>query len=350
MDRDATVAIREDQPREEPPSLFEVPAEWEREWVGMPEYVMQNTRPASSIRVNFQTDDDRQAFFEKMGIRPTAARGIFYPPRTPRRYPDPGPTVVPAGRYPIYVVSKGRADSRLTSRALEKLGIDYRIVVEPQEQDAYAEHIAAGKIVTLPFSELGQGSIPARNFVWEHALAAGARRHWILDDNIADFARVNHNLERIVRDENPFVPCEDFVDRYRNVALAGMHYRGHGPKTDRLPPYRLNTRIYSCILVDNALPFRWRGRYNEDTDLALRVLKAGYVTVLFNIYRIHKMQTMKMNGGNSDLYAGDGRRLMAESLREQHPDVVEITEKWGRVQHRVNYKPFAENRLIRVSD
>ena len=43
----------------------------------------------------------------------------------------------------------------------------------------------------------------------------------------------------------------------------------------------------------------------------------------------------------------DGRWKMAESLRKQHPDVVDIVWKWDRWQHSVNYKPFAKNKLIK---
>ena len=59
-----------------------------------------------------------------------------------------------------------------------------------------------------------------------------------------------------------------------------------------------------------------------------------------------KQQTMTMKGGNTDeLYAGDGRLKMAESLVEQHPDVATVTQKWGRYQHHVNYAPFKKNKL-----
>lgn len=54
-----------------------------------------------------------------------------------------------------------------------------------------------------------------------------------------------------------------------------------------------------------------------------------------------------MKGGNTDeLYAGDGRLKMAQSLVEQHPDVTKITWKWGRWQHQVDYRPFKNNRPI----
>ena len=80
-------------------------------------------------------------------------------------------------RYPIYIISKGRHESRLTAKALEKIGINYRIVIEPQEFDLYASVIDEKKILVLPFSNLGQGSIPARNWVWEHSISEGHKRH-----------------------------------------------------------------------------------------------------------------------------------------------------------------------------
>ncbi len=83
-------------------------------------------------------------------------------------------------KYPVYVLSKGRWERRLTTDSLEEIGVDYKIVVEPQEYDRYAEHIDKRKIIVTPFSNLGKGGIPARNFIWEHALAAGHKRVWTL--------------------------------------------------------------------------------------------------------------------------------------------------------------------------
>ena len=90
-------------------------------------------------------------------------------------------------KYPVYIISKGRWESRLTSKALEEMNVPYYIVVEPQEYDNYPEVINPKKILVLPFRNLGQGSIPARNWVWAHSLSINAKRHWILDDNIRSF-------------------------------------------------------------------------------------------------------------------------------------------------------------------
>lgn len=249
--------------------------------------------------------------------------------------------------YPVYVISKGRWQLRLTSKALERMNVPYHIVIEPQEYADYSAVIDPSHIYVLPFSNLGQGSIPARNWVWDHAVSIGAKRHWILDDNIRLFARLHRNQKIPVTSGTIFKAAEDFVDRYTNVALAGFQYWtfAHRRVAYR-QPFALNTRIYSCILVDNAIPYRWRGRYNEDTDLSLRALKDGYCTVLFYAFLARKEQTMTMKGGNTDeLYQGDGRRQMAESLKEQHPDVTKIAWKWGRWQHSVDYRPFKHNIL-----
>lgn len=260
-------------------------------------------------------------------------------------------------KYPIYIISKGRWESRLTSRSLEAINVPYRIVIESQERDQYAAVIDPAKILILPFSNLGQGSIPARNWVWEHSISEGHARHWIMDDNIRGFYRYNRNHKILVGDGAIFAAAEDYTDRYANVPMSGLNYRflvkSKFGKQNK--PFILNHRVYSCILLSNGVPHRWRGRYNEDTDLSLRFLKDGYCTILFNAFLAGKEATMRMKGGNTDdLYkqdaAFDGRLEMAKSLQRQHPDVTKIVWKWGRWQHSVNYSPFSANKLILRKD
>lgn len=239
-------------------------------------------------------------------------------------------------RYPIYVVSKGRHQWNRTARFLERDGTDFRLVVEPQEADAYAAKHGRDRLLVLPFSNLGLGSIPARNWIWEHAKAAGHERHWILDDNINSIYR-RYRAERIRCDSGPaFAACEDFVERYENVPLAGLNYNMFSPRHNKMAPFYLNVHVYSCLLIQNDLPFRWRGRYNEDADLCLQVLSAGLCTILFNALLCDKEQTMVMKGGNTEaLYAGDGRLKMAQALAAAWPGVVTVNRRFNRAQHYV---------------
>ena len=264
-------------------------------------------------------------------------------------------------RYPIYVISKGRADTRLTQSELERINVPYQIVVEPSEAAQYLRVVDAQRVLVAPedFSLRKQGSIPVRNFVWEHSIEAGAKWHWIMDDNINSFWRLNNNLRIRVADGTIFKCAEDFVDRYENIAQAGLQYFMFCPDRLAWRPFVLNTRVYSCILIRNDLPFRWRGRYNEDTDLSIRMLKAGWCTLYFNAFLAKKAPTGTIKGGNMELLYGgneqintiskewiEKRRLMAQSLVDQHPDITTITWKWNRPQHQVDYSGFKQ-KLVR---
>ena len=332
------------------PYLLEVPKTWEEHWKNMPEFDQKDLLPFQSIQVHFENIEDRKKFAKLIGQTITnKSKYIWYPKAeiqrvASKRYTSQNPL---NPYYPVYIISKGRWESRFTSKALEIIHVPYHIVVEPQEYDNYAAVIDPVKILVLPFSNLGQGSIPARNWVWEHSISLGARRHWILDDNITKFYRMCNNQKIIVSDGTIFRAAEDFVDRYTNVAISGFQYEFFALRRAELPPFLLNTRIYSCILIQNDIPYRWRGRYNEDTDLSLRTLKDGWCTILFNAFLAKKLPTMTVRGGNTDeLYKDGGRLKMAQSLQEQHPNIVKITQKWGRWQHQVDYSSIKKNKLI----
>ena len=249
-------------------------------------------------------------------------------------------------QYPIYIISKGRAESRLTSKALERYGVPYHIVVEPQEYDEYAKYIDPSKIYTLPFSNLNKGSIPARNWCWDHAQSLGVKRYWLVDDNIRDFGRYNHNMINRVTSGTVLKLMEDWTDRYDNLAITGPQYDYFiVEKNHRYRPVAINQRVYSCSLILTDAPFRWRGRYNEDTDLCLRMMKAGWGTALFYAFIQYKQTTLTMKGGNTDnVYIdGDGRWKFAKALQLQHPNHTEIVERYGRWHHYVDYRAFINN-------
>ncbi len=253
-------------------------------------------------------------------------------------------------RFPVYIISKGRWKRRQTSKTLDGMGVPYRICVEPDEFGKYAEAIPEEKILKLPenFSERSQGSIPVRNWVWEHSIKEGHEMHWVLDDNIESICRFNNNLWIKCKTPTPFFVIEDFVRRYENIAQAGMNYALFCPASEARPPIKFNTRIYSCILIRNDMNHRWRGRYNEDTDLSLRFLKDGFCTVLFNAFLIGKRATLTQAGGNESIYDDTNNRMeFAQSLVDQHPDVARVTWKFNRWHHHVDYRRFKNNILKR---
>lgn len=249
-------------------------------------------------------------------------------------------------------------------RYLDLLHVPYQVIVEAQEYAAYADVLEPHRLLVLDpsyqrdydtFDDLGttksKGPGPARNFAWDHAVAAGVPWHWVMDDNIGGFYRTRRNTKIQVADGTMFRCMEDFALRYKNIAMAGPNYEFFVPRRDKVAPFRLNRRIYSCNLIRNDVPFRWRGRYNEDTDLSLRMLKAGWATVLFNAFLQKKITTQVVGGGNTEaFYAHEGTLPKSKMLVAMHPDVTKLVWRFSRWHHYVDYRPFAGIKLVRKPD
>jgi len=264
-------------------------------------------------------------------------------------------------RYPVYIPSKGRWGNMLTANCLTEDGVDFYLVVEKEEVEYYTESLskisdlhgnATGTILTLPFSN--QGSvIPARNWIKEHSTISGFERHWQIDDNIHRFRRV-YRYKRIQCSAGIGLRvCEDFTDRYENIAVSGLTYEFFVIPSGKTgyPPFFLNCHVYSTSLILNSLPHKWRFKYNEDTDYCLQVLSDGWCTVALNAFMANKCQTTVMTGGNTPNYKEDGRLKMSKDLERVWPYVVRTSRKFNRPQHHVrgNWKGF-DQPLIRKPD
>ena len=255
---------------------------------------------------------------------------------------------------PVYIPSKSRADTALTPKVLENLGVPYRIIVEEQQFDDYALHHDPDRLLVLDpefqrdyetLDDLGMskslGPGPARNFAWAHSISEGHDWHWVMDDNISLFARLHDNQRIPVGDGTIFDAMEDFSARYTNVGMSGPHYWMFKASRFKWPPYVLGHRVYSCNLIRNEIPYKWRGRYNEDTILGIDLCKGGWQTILFNAFLQYKITTQVMRGGNSEeFYDHEGTLPKSQMLVRCHPDVSKVTWRYGRWHHHVNYKPF----------
>lgn len=277
-------------------------------------------------------------------------------------------------KYPVYIISKGRSEYMITSKALANMRVKHYITVEPQELELYKAAVIKFNlqeyttILELPFSNHGDGPGRARNWCWDHSKdILCAKRHWVLDDNIRGFLRSHQNMRIEVHSGVFFRIMEDFADRYKNVYICGPQYKFFLFTTSQYPPILVNTRVYSCLLIDNSMPFKWRGRYNEDTDICLRVLKSGNCVVQFYCLSQDKIATQVLKGGNtdefyhkegvknpSDLIKGEynqaGTVNKSQMLYDMHPDVTKLVHRFGRPHHYVDYSPFKNNELIFVDD
>lgn len=255
-------------------------------------------------------------------------------------------------KYPIYIVSKGRWENPITAKRLMRDNVPFKIVVEPQEVALYQKTLPSECVQALPFQNLGLGSYPARNWCWEDSKEKGFKRHFLFDDNIYGFIRLNAGLRKACEAVEPLISLQNFTDRYSNIGIAGYNYASFVTRETK-KAFFLNVHVYSGMLITNEMPFRWRMKYNEDVDLCLQALHAKWCTVLLNVFLINKVSTTaKLKGGNQDeLYKGNdpGKKMLkSKSLQMVWPEYAEVKMRFGRPHHYVNWRKHFKHDLIKI--
>lgn len=254
-------------------------------------------------------------------------------------------------KYPIFIVSKGRADICLTAKMFDEDNVFYRVLVEPQEFDEYAKYIDKSKLYKLPFSNLGLGSYPARKQARLIAKKENAEFYWCFDDNIRGACKLIKGSKVPCTSSLAISRAETLNDSYKNVAITAFNYRYLiGPEAKKA--FYINVHAYSCMLIKVNMPFDWRLKYNEDVDLCLQVLDNKQCTILINVYLMNKTSTSaKMRGGNqTELYKNNDTKMKiikTDSLRKIWPQYVSLTYKYGRPHHFVDWKKHFTHSLIR---
>ena len=322
------------------------------------------------VRLEFEDKKEVEKIFEVLNIKKEKNSYCWYPNKPYKEYKYVKGNV--NNKYPIFIISKGRYRKRVgngyiyeppkTAKYLEKCNIDYKIVVEKQEYDDYCISIDKDKVMILPdeYMNLDQGSIPVRNFVHHHNLKEGNYAYWLLDDNIKSYIYNDNDERYMITDGFMFAVNENILDNYDNLYLTGHQYKMFVvPRQNTTKIVSTHTRVYSSILIRTDIPVLneqkdiWRGKYNEDTDLSLRILKLGLPTLITNNIVADKEETGG-TGGNQQIYQEDNNAsgvLKSQALLEHHSDVVDIIKNYNRTHHKIKnsfiYKCRADIPLIK---
>ena len=230
-------------------------------------------------------------------------------------------------KYPIYVPSKGRADVKLTTKALDDVDLVYYVFVVPQDADAYLKEYNKHQVVVMKKDNQGIGYV--RNACKEHSISIGADYHWQVDDNIKDF-RVREDGKNVVKNtRNVFAAAEHYMSHFDNIGIGSLSHTIFAfAKNTHVS---INRQAYSCVLVNNSLNIWYRHDCIEDTDYSLQVLDKGYCTILFNKLLMGKAATGQYKGGNTDtVHAGDGRLIRSKKLQEYWPGAFKLVKKKER--------------------
>jgi hypothetical protein len=240
-------------------------------------------------------------------------------------------------KYPICIVSKDRPDICKTHNLLEYSNIKYFYMVEPQDYNTYVKRFGKDKVVDI--KENDKGIYYVRNFCIEWSKKNGYSKHWQVDDDLnslhyreMDITKGLRNTEKIIDPINMLLYIEEIADRCVNYGAGCLTHDGFAfaKKKD----IDINKMIYCFQLINNSIKSRYQPNTSEDVDFSVRILKEGYVTMVFNKYSFRTPSSGSIKGGcNSSVdYKKrgniDGRKLRNLKLCETYPQwFIEYTKK-----------------------
>jgi hypothetical protein len=233
--------------------------------------------------------------------------------------------------YPIYVPSRGRSTlENYTIFQLKESKLDFFVVVEPQDYDAYVKHHGEKYILVMPKNNMGMSYV--RNFCKDHSKTLGAKYHFQIDDNIKHFKILENGKKIEASAANVLAFMETIVSCYSNIGGAGISHSVFA-FGDIKKSAKVNKQIFSCCLFSSENDLRWEVNIVEDTDYSIQMLNIGLCTILLAKVVMAKSATMAIKGGNTEIsYSGNGRAMRSEGLVQKYPRWFKIVEQYGRAK------------------
>ena len=290
--------------------------------------------------------------------------------------------------YPIFIISYNRAKNHTTAKWLAKYGVKHFMIIHKEQLSDYkAYQTDEMKLYTtfiifddnyklkyetcddIPHSIKNAGSGAERNFAWDYSIKLGAKAHWLMDDNMSFFHIIGKSTNGIYKRQRctkeDFIEkwhkAEHFFNKYENLLMIELAQNDFFFNLHKLT-YALNTRCFSCNLIWNDMPIRWRGRYNEDVILSTDIMVAGYcIASYIGGVRKSKQSTREATGGNHAIIKGDVNSLYQDGfdykysseaktnlLLKVYPKYYRKVVKYGRIHHEYNRVALKEITLTKL--
>jgi hypothetical protein len=232
-------------------------------------------------------------------------------------------------KFSVYIPSRGRSDTCLTAEILKSEGINFKIVIEPQDRDDYVSKYGEESCLVMDKNNMGIAYV--RNWIKDYSKRKKEEYHWQIDDNIKNFRFRNNNKNEKTTAGFCLANAENYIVKFINIGIAGLTHTAFA--FSHKEDIGLNKQCYSCVLIKNDILIRYREGLVEDTDYSLQLLTKGYCTILFYKLLIEKAKTMSMKGGNTEIeYSGNKRELRTKELIKCWPGVFKYTYQYGRIK------------------
>ena len=239
----------------------------------------------------------------------------------------------------IFVPSKGRADTCITPHLLQKEGLEFFLVLEPQ--DAIAYQSVPGNRLILDENDKGNGYV--RRFIQDRIDEPWA---WIIDDDI-------QSVVHMVKKQSYFdtlLQKVSFTDALtamytrlppaRTCCIAGPQYIQKGRAwTDK--EFQWNRNLATFYALSSAAKVKYDPEFRVRADIRFVVENrlAGMTTMGFNHYLFRCANIGENPGGCSQFYDAGLAEHYLGRLSALYPNIVSTklsaTEK---IRAKINWK------------
>lgn len=239
---------------------------------------------------------------------------------------------------PIFIATKGRADTCTTAQKLLAEGTLFTLVVEPQDAAAYAKVFGVG-VNMVVLLENNKGVSYARNHILGLARELCMTWFWMLDDDIKDMFTVES--KKLVR--KPFTEvmasAERVIEKLDNVAVGAMEYGQYAWAAKKESVLNSYCDVAVLINVKKTQHIQYREACKEDRDFVLQCLASGYDSARSSLTAFAVPKNGSNKGGLHDAYASGLETHWSAKMVALWPGVCEHKiKKDGRPDVKIHWK------------
>lgn len=236
----------------------------------------------------------------------------------------------------IIIPSKGRPIQlkALTGDWLFKSGIDYKILIEPQDMNAYWEF---ENILQLPENDMGMeyAQLQGKLYAEQH----GYDVIFKIDDDIEGWTTMNKKDKK--SNTNRFLQIiKDIEKPLEKDEIVGISFGYRQEFWHDKTWFGINQRFQSCYVVKTKYYQPYLYQYNgkgmwEDMINFLRVIKDGHKVLRYGKYQMDTRVESGMEGGLTDWYKQrnlEQYKQTLEGFKKEFPWMTFRQKKNGRLE------------------
>jgi hypothetical protein len=244
--------------------------------------------------------------------------------------------------WPIFIPSKGRAQTQKTGQLLAQAKIPFNFVVEPSELNAYSQ---IGNAIKLP--ENGMGLAYSRNFTLNHARQNSIKWFWMLDDDINGFHKSNGKKNSKCNAAEALLTAQMILSGIPKLGQGALEYQQYSWSAKSQLKLNGYCDVAVCINTEKTKECQFRKEVDLklDRDFTLQVLANGALTARASQIAFSAPKNGSNKGGLHDVYAKQNwEKSCSQKMQEiWGPEICALFQKPdGRHDVKINWSHFSK--------